>query len=243
MSQDKVGIDNVINQLNNKFESVNQSTEDRLLGLLHSAPITYWDYINLDAILGLQVQRTESKDEMVFIIYHQINELIFKMILWETSQILDDRSIKVDVFIDKLQRVTRYFEMLTNSFDIMYKGMSTEQYKNFRYTLIPASGFQSFQFRLIEFASTDILNLIDKRSLNSISEDASNEDLYENLYWQAAGKDYKTGAKSQLLFNFEKKYKKQFIEAISKCKEKNIYAVYNSLNDSDRKDIEFSIKL
>ena len=75
----------------------------------------------------------------------QINELIFKMILWETSQILEDSSIKVEVFKDKIQRITRYFDMLTNSFDIMYKGMSVEQYKKFRYTLIPASGFQSFQ--------------------------------------------------------------------------------------------------
>jgi tryptophan 2,3-dioxygenase len=238
MSQDKVGLDNVINQLNSKFEAVNQSTEDRLLGLLHGAPITYWDYINLDAILGLQVQRTESKDEMVFIIYHQINELIFKMILWETSQIIDDSSIKVEVFKDKIQRITRYFDMLTNSFDIMYKGMSVEQYKKFRYTLIPASGFQSFQFRLIEFASTDILNLIDKRFVKNMSEDSSNEDLYESLYWQAAGKDFKTGTKSQLLFNFEKKYKKQFIETISKCKENNIYKVYNTLSNLDKKDSE-----
>ena len=51
MSHNKGGLDNVINQLNN-VRSCKSVTEDRLLGLLHSAPITYWDYINLDAILG-----------------------------------------------------------------------------------------------------------------------------------------------------------------------------------------------
>ena len=43
---------------------------------------------------------------MIFIIYHQINELIFKMILWETSQILEDVSLSVDVFKDKVKRVS-----------------------------------------------------------------------------------------------------------------------------------------
>ena len=71
-----------------------------------------------------------------------------------------------------------------------------------------------------------------------MSDEDSNEDLYENLYWQAAGKDFKTGAKSQLLFNFEKKYKKQFLEAVSHCKQNNIYSFYKSLSESERKDID-----
>ena len=53
--------------------------------------------------------------------------------------------------------------MLTTSFDIMGDGMEVEQYMKFRHTLTPASGFQSAQYRLIEFCSTDLINLIDYR--------------------------------------------------------------------------------
>ena len=54
---------------------------------MYAKPITYWDYIQTDALLNLQVQRTLLPDENVFIMYHQINELLFKMILWEIKQI------------------------------------------------------------------------------------------------------------------------------------------------------------
>ena len=72
----------LIKNLEDKFDDIGQNTEDHLHGLLHSKPINYWDYIHTDALLSLQLQRTMLTDEMVFIVYHQINELIFKMILW-----------------------------------------------------------------------------------------------------------------------------------------------------------------
>jgi tryptophan 2,3-dioxygenase len=56
---------------------------------LWAKPITYWDYIQTDALLNLQIQRTTLPDEMVFIMYHQVNELLFKMILWEINQVTD----------------------------------------------------------------------------------------------------------------------------------------------------------
>ena len=49
--------------------------------------MNYWDYIQTDALLNLQIQRTDQPDEMVFIMYHQVNELLFKMILWEIDQV------------------------------------------------------------------------------------------------------------------------------------------------------------
>ena len=54
-------------------------------------------------------------------------------------------------------RISRYFDMLTTSFNIMREGMDPEQYGKFRHTLTPASGFQSAQYRLIEFASTELI--------------------------------------------------------------------------------------
>ena len=75
------------NQLKEKYEAIDQNVETHLEGLLHSKPIDYWDYIQTDALLNLQVQRTTLPDEMVFLMYHQVNELLFKMILWEIDQV------------------------------------------------------------------------------------------------------------------------------------------------------------
>ena len=75
-------------KLKAKYEAIGQDVDTHLSGLLHSKPITYWDYIQTDALLNLQIQRTTLPDEMVFIMYHQINELLFKMILWEIDQVV-----------------------------------------------------------------------------------------------------------------------------------------------------------
>jgi tryptophan 2,3-dioxygenase len=124
--------------------------------------------------------------------YHQVNELIFKMILWEMKQISYCENIET-VFFYKIKRVSRYFDMLTTSFSIMEDGMEVDQYMKFRNTLTPASGFQSAQYRLIEFSSTDLINLIDNRFRDSIDRNAPYEHAFEYLYWQAAGKDHATG--------------------------------------------------
>ena len=70
-----------------KYKAMGQDPDVHLSGLLHAEPMKYWDFIQVDALLGLQTQRTQLPDEMVFIMYHQINELLFKMILWEMGQI------------------------------------------------------------------------------------------------------------------------------------------------------------
>ena len=88
----------IIKELQQKYDKIDQDTDDHLYGLLYSKPITYWDYIQTDALLGLQTQRTTLPDEMVFIAYHQINELIFKMILWEISQVAEKEELNVQFF-------------------------------------------------------------------------------------------------------------------------------------------------
>ena len=198
--------EDILKEIDLKYEALHQKTATHLEGLLWSKPITYWDYIQTDALLSLQTQRTTLPDEMVFIMYHQVNELIFKMILWEMRQISYNQNITIDFFTERLMRISRYFDMLTTSFEIMENGMEVEQYMKFRTTLTPASGFQSAQYRLIEFCATDLINLIDYRFRDSIDRETSYEFAFEHLYWQAAGKDYKTGKKSFLLEEFEAKY-------------------------------------
>ncbi|MEO6178055.1 MAG: tryptophan 2,3-dioxygenase family protein [Flavobacterium circumlabens] len=226
--------ESILKEIDLKFQAINQKTDVQLEGLLWSKPITYWDYIQTDALLNLQIQRTTLPDEMVFIMYHQVNELIFKMILWEIDQIADTENIQVDFFSERLSRITRYFDMLTNSFSIMENGMEVDQYMKFRNTLTPASGFQSAQYRLIEFSSTDVINLTDRRYKADFDENTALETSFEHLYWQAAGKDYQTGKKSYLLQEFENKYKDQFLRQISTFKTKNIWQKFTQLPEKDQ---------
>ena len=227
---------NLIQSLEDKYSAINQDKNVYLEGLLHSKTINYCDYIHTDALLNLQIQRTTLPDEMVFIGYHQINELIFKMILWELQQLAEMPVLNVDIFTDKLMRVSRYFDMLTSSFAIMQDGMDLAQYNKFRHTLTPASGFQSAQYRKIEFASTELINLIDPRFRETIDRDTAFEHAFEHLYWQAAGKDFKTGKKSILLTNFETRYKEEFITFMKVYNTKNLWTRYKELSVDDQKN-------
>lgn len=228
----------ILEEIDQKYQAINQKTETHLEGLLWSKPITYWDYIQTDALLNLQIQRTTLPDEMVFIMYHQVNELLFKMILWEMHQISYAQSITTEFFTERLMRISRYFDMLTTSFDIMGDGMEVDQYMKFRNTLTPASGFQSAQYRLIEFASTDLINLIDYRYRATIDRNTPYEHAFEHLYWQAAGKDHQTGEKSYLLLEFERKYKATFLIQMQEYNTINLWQKFKQLPEEDQMDSE-----
>ena len=234
----KTNSDSILEALEQKFDAINQKTETHLEGLLWSKPITYWDYIQTDVLLNLQTQRTVLPDEMVFIMYHQVNELLFKMILWEINQLCHTEKPETVFFTEKLRRISRYFNMLTTSFDIMGDGMEVEQYMKFRNTLTPASGFQSAQYRLIEFSSTDLINLIDYRFRASIDRDTPYSHAFEHLYWQAAGKDHATGEKSYLILAFEEKYREEFIRYMEEYNTINIWQKFKQLPEADQKDAE-----
>lgn len=229
----------LLKAIENKSEKLGVPLETMLEGLLHSTPITYWDYIQTDALLGLQIPRTTQKDEMVFIMYHQVNELLFKMILWEIDQIsLSKEVITADKFSKHLMRISRYFDMLCNSFTVMQDGMDVDQYLKFRNTLAPASGFQSAQYRKIEFASTDLINLIDIRYRDTIDRDSSFKNAFEHLYWQAAGKNHETGEKSILIKLFEKKYLGDFIDFMEDYNDCNLSKKFQELPNNVQEDEE-----
>ena len=234
----KTNSEEILEALEQKFDAINQKTETHLEGLLWSKPITYWDYIQTDALLNLQTQRTVLPDEMVFIMYHQVNELLFKMILWEINQLCHIDKPKTDFFTEKLRRISRYFDMLTTSFDIMGDGMEIEQYMKFRNTLTPASGFQSAQYRFIEFSSTDLINLIDYRFRASIDRNTPYSHAFEHLYWQAAGKDYQTGEKSFLILEFERKYREEFLRYMEEYNTINIWQKFKQLPEADQNNSE-----
>ncbi|MEO8515301.1 MAG: tryptophan 2,3-dioxygenase family protein [Flavobacterium sp.] len=226
----------LVQEIDDKYKAINQKTEAHLEGLLWAKPITYWDYIQTDALLNLQVQRTTLADENVFIMYHQINELLFKMILWEINQLSHTEKPSTEFFTERLMRISRYFDMLTTSFTIMGDGMEVEQYMKFRHTLTPASGFQSAQYRMIEFCSTDLINLIDHRFRATIDRNTPFEHAFEHLYWQAAGKDYSTGEKSYFLKEFEKRYKKEFLDCMEEYNTINLWRKFKEIPEADQKN-------
>ena len=80
----------------------------------------------------MQIPRTDQPDEMVFIMYHQVNELLFKMVLWEIDQVAKTDEVSAEKFAMHLMRISRYFDMLSNSFTVMADGMERDQYLKFR---------------------------------------------------------------------------------------------------------------
>jgi len=228
----------LIEQLCDSLVSQGLKPEVHLEGMRWAKPLTYWDYIQTDALLHLQTQRTQCPDEMVFIMYHQVNELLFKMVLWELEQLCHNSQPSASFFADKLNRVSRYFDILTQSFTIMGEGMEVAQYQKFRHTLAPASGFQSAQYRLIEFASTDLINLIDYRFRATIDRNTPYSHAFEHLYWQAAGKDYETGQKSYLIRAFEARYKEEFLRFMETYNTINVWQKFLQLPDTERQNPE-----
>mgnify|MGYP000946519536 FL=1 len=228
----------LLKAIDEKYIAMGQNPDTHLSGLLHAEPMTYWDFAQVDALLGLQTQRTQLPDEMVFIMYHQINELLFKMILWEMRQISDTENIKLEKFIMHLMRVSRYFDVLSSSFDVMGEGMEVSQYMKFRDTLTPASGFQSAQYRKIEIASTELINLIDYRFRKIIDRETSYEYAFEHMYWQAAGTGHKTGKKSMLISSFEKKYKKELVNWMKDYNTVNLWTKFKEFPEEYKENIK-----
>ena len=203
-------------------------------GLLYADVTTYWDYIELETLLSLQKPKTSFPDEKIFIIYHQITELYFKLALHEFEQLGDKLVIDARFFIDRVTRINRYFEALIMSFDVMASGMEKEQFLKFRMSLLPASGFQSAQYREIEFYSTDIINLVDKTKRESLKNESDIANLFEHIYWKEGATEEKSGKKTLTLTQFEAKYKTQFIALANQCKQNNLWQVYLRLSDEDK---------
>ncbi len=235
-----------IKLLDEKYQAMGQNLASYLDGLLYADYLTYWDYIHLDTLLSLQTPKTQIPDEEIFIMYHQVTELYFKLCLHEYHQIANNENLDVKYFISRIKRINRYFEALIHSFDIMVDGMDPQQFLKFRMSLLPASGFQSGQYRMIEICSTNFKNLVAKEVRDSFSDTINNSDIekmYEHIYWKAGATELATGKKTLTLVQFEEKYSKQFIELAKNFKEKNLLALYHSLSKSDQQNEELKLAL
>lgn len=222
--------------LKQKFDSDDQSINTHLEGLYHSKYVSYWEYVHLDTLLTLQTPKTDFPDELIFITYHQITELYFKLILHEMMQLRNKENIDGEYFHKKIFRINWFLGQLIESFDIIAVGMDQEQFVKFRAALSPASGFQSVQYRMIEIAATDFINLVDKDVRDNYTDYTTIEEMFEDIYWKKGAIETATGKKSLTLRQFEERYSRRLLRLANENKAKNLYAIYKrlpleSLND------------
>ena len=120
----------------------------------HEAAVTYESYLRLDALLSLQVPRSEGPehDEILFIVIHQVYELWFKELLHELDHVaVLFRTDTPHRAQHALKRILTILKVLVAQLDIL-ETMTPLEFQSFRARLEAASGFQSDQFRQLEFA-------------------------------------------------------------------------------------------
>ncbi|MGB1100766.1 MAG: tryptophan 2,3-dioxygenase family protein, partial [Flavobacteriales bacterium] len=202
-----------LKQLQEKYAAMGQDLSSYLDGLLYADYRTYWDLIHLDTLLSLQRPQTPIPDEVVFIVYHQITELYFKLSLHEFERMAQEArenggAVSEAFLLERVRRVNRYFEALTTSFDIMVDGMDPAEFMKFRMSLLPASGFQSAQYRMIEICSTSLDRIVHHNLRDQYAEHTISDvpELMSHLYWREGAVELSSGAKTLTLKQFEAKY-------------------------------------
>jgi len=228
-----------LHQLEEKYGAMGQDMKSYLDGLLYADYLTYWDYIHLDTLLSLQNPRTPVPDERIFILYHQITELYFRLILDAVAQLAEkDPAPSLDLFKRQMIRVNRYFQQLIDSFDIMVDGMDRHEFLRFRMSLLPASGFQSVQYRMIEIVSTDLQQLVhtSKRELTADVTDVKL--LCSVLYWRSGATELASGKKTLTLRQFEAKYSEELVRFSQQYQTCNLRQLWLKMPAADRQDPE-----
>jgi len=212
-----------LDKLQQKYSAMGQDMSAYLDGLLYADFLTYWDYIHLDTLLSLQSPKTPFPDEEIFIMYHQITELYFKLSLHEFKQIAEHEALTAKFFTERVKRINAYFNALVSSFEVMVNGMEKEQFLKFRMSLLPASGFQSAQYRMIEICATEFNRLVDKSKREEL-RDAPIEEKFEYIYWKFGATELASGKQTLTLKQFIDKYAAQFL-ALSKERERSNFSV------------------
>lgn len=155
--------------------------------------MTYEEYLHLDKILSSQERLSGHHDEMLFIVIHQVSELWMKLTIHELTAAID--AIEADEMqsaFKKLARVTKIQSQIIQAWDVL-STMTPAEYLEFRDSLGKASGFQSYQYRLIEFAlgykSSHILKIYEKNEeVHALLQNALNQPSIYDVAIQALSK-------------------------------------------------------
>ncbi|MBT8283327.1 MAG: tryptophan 2,3-dioxygenase, partial [Muriicola sp.] len=137
-------------------------------------------------------------------------------------------------FIEKVNRINNYYKALISSFSIMITGMEREQFLRYRMALLPSSGFQSAQYRMIELYATPHENIVHETERDNRSHEDSIEELYEHIYWKKGATDINTGEKTLTLKQFEYRYTPRFIRIAKEVEDNTIYHKYLKLPEKSR---------
>jgi tryptophan 2,3-dioxygenase len=253
---DNAPLTDQLEKLREKYEAMGQDMNSYLDGLLLSNYLPYWDYARLDTLMTLQQPKTDFPDELIFIIYHQITELYFRLSLHEYEQIANNGrtilpngedkgwndELQPGFLKERVRRINEYFRALTTSYSVMELGMEKEQFLRFRMALLPASGFQSAQYRKIEICSTQINNLVHvnhrEKFANTTSDEAGIREMFQFIYWKTGATDLETGKKTLTLKQFEQKYSEELIALAIKYRNGNLWSKYLSLSKEEQNDPE-----
>jgi tryptophan 2,3-dioxygenase len=139
--------------------------------------MSYGDYLHLDDILGAQKPRSDDHNEMLFIVQHQASELWMKLMIHELKAARDHiRSDNLQPAFKMLARVARIMAQLNQSWDVL-STLTPAEYSSFRGQLGSSSGFQSFQYRTVEF-------LLGNKNALMLEPHRHREDLYQGLLEQ-----------------------------------------------------------
>jgi tryptophan 2,3-dioxygenase len=136
--------------------------------------MSYGDYLGLDALLGAQKPRSGDHNELLFIIQHQASELWLKLAIHELLAARDHiAASNLQPAFKMLARVARIMAQLNQSWDVL-STLTPAEYSSFRDTLGSSSGFQSYQYRMVEF-------LLGNKSPLTMEPHRHREALYESL--------------------------------------------------------------
>ncbi len=127
----------------------------------------------------------------------------------------------------------------------MVDGMEQEQFMKFRMSLLPASGFQSAQYRMIEICSTAFIRLVGKDHREDFPNPADTpiEDMFNYLYWQAGATELASGKKTLTLRQFEEKYSEELVRLANDYRNHNLWSVFESLSETDQQNEELRKQL
>ena len=139
-----------------------------------SDAMSYGDYLGIDAILNAQAPLSDAHDEMLFIIQHQTSELWMKLAIHELNAAREALVANdLSAMFKMLARVSRIFEQLNSAWDVL-RTMTPADYTRFREALGPSSGFQSWQYRMIEY-------ILGNRNPNMLAPHAHRPDIVAQL--------------------------------------------------------------
>ncbi len=150
-----------------------------------AADMSYGDYLQLDPVLNAQHPRSEAHDEMLFIVQHQTSELWMRLAIHELQAARETMQRgELRPAFKMLSRVARIFEQLNGSWDVL-RTMTPSEYTAFRPALGNSSGFQSHQYRMIEFllgnrnAKLMQLHAHRPQAMTALSAEMSKPSLYQ----------------------------------------------------------------